>query len=688
MADNIIGSFLVALGFDDAAATSMVTKTKKSMADYERAVKQAEKNIEDAKWAAAKSGEEIAKLTRETNLRLAREALQNAKDQEKREKDAADKRKEHNRKLLADFEKLALAAGAAATAIGYAVAKITGAFDNLYFQAQRSGTSVQSLKALGYAFSQTGGTAQQAGQAVDSFTAALRNNPGLRQFVKDLGVDGNLQGADKLIATLDALKKEPYEVGVQHAGMLGISEDTFNQYVRQGDALKRYRDEYNATARSLGVDSDKAAEAATSFQRTLSRLQATVSALSDKLLISLAPALQKIAQRFQDWIAANPEKVEKILDGISRALTWVAEKAEQFGEWILGSGGDLLMKRWENFAERVERVARAVELIATGISKVLGLVERLSGTRTPWGDRDRLISGLNQIEAERGGGGGGSGGDGGGGSDDRSWWQRHAPRALGGRDAPSLGTQDAVPGAAGTYRPQRTLTERDLSDGVVNTIAGEARLGTAGGADAVINNMFNRLGTTAWGPGRDLHDVARAPGQYAGYRQANEAEAKYIRDRIRAIAAGSVPDNTNGSNSFRASWYRGPWYQRYGVHGRDVGGNTFAYDPNFRNGPYAPYTTPRTTAPATAAPTAPARTPGNFDPNNIDPANLTPPAPAAASPTTNNNNNTNNRSVQQNINNNVTIQGAGDPRQMGRIMEGSLSRVHSLALSNAQSAVV
>ncbi|MRI57679.1 hypothetical protein D8770_27810 [Methylobacterium sp. DB1607] len=149
------------------------------------------------------------------------------------------------------------------------------------------------------------------------------------------------------------------------------------------------------------------------------------------------------------------------------------------------------------------------------------------------------------------------------------------------------------PEAAGKYRPQRTLTDRDLSDAVVNTIAGEARLKSPGGADAVINNMFNRLGTKGWGPSRDLHDVARAPGQYEGYRRATEAEATFIRDRIRAIASGGVPDNTNGANSFRASWYRGPWYRRHGHKGKDIAGNTFAFDPSIPNGPYAPYPSPR-----------------------------------------------------------------------------------------------
>ncbi|MRI57724.1 hypothetical protein D8770_28070 [Methylobacterium sp. DB1607] len=156
----------------------------------------------------------------------------------------------------------------------------------------------------------------------------------------------------------------------------------------------------------------------------------------------------------------------------------------------------------------------------------------------------------------------------------------------------------APPEAAGKYRPQRQLTDRDLSDGVIKTIAGEARMSSREGIDAVINNMFNRLGTKGWGPSRDLHDVAFARGQYegAGKGRPSAAQAEYIRERIRAIASGGVPDNTGGANSFRASWYRGRWWQRYGRYGKNIGGNTFGFVPGTANGPYAPYKEPKAVA--------------------------------------------------------------------------------------------
>lgn len=159
------------------------------------------------------------------------------------------------------------------------------------------------------------------------------------------------------------------------------------------------------------------------------------------------------------------------------------------------------------------------------------------------------------------------------------------------------GTEVAPPGPPGTYRPQYKLSDADLSDAVVNKIAGEA-LRSKSSTDAVINNMFNRLGTKTYGPSGNLREVALAPGQYAAPGTPTDAKrAEFIRSRIRAIASGSEPDITGGSNEFRAAWYRGPWYQRH----RDaavIGGNRFAFNPRGGRGPYTPYETPRSPADA------------------------------------------------------------------------------------------
>lgn len=153
-----------------------------------------------------------------------------------------------------------------------------------------------------------------------------------------------------------------------------------------------------------------------------------------------------------------------------------------------------------------------------------------------------------------------------------------------------------APEKPGQYRPEYPLGEADLDQRVINTIAGEVSTKNPEGVDAVVNNMLNRVGAKGWGPSKNLLEVARAPGQYAGYRKAGEAESEFVRSRIKAIASGGVPDNTEGANSYRAeSYYRqtmgrgkGYWAGRADI-GPNVGGNRYAFESGFPNGPYAPF---------------------------------------------------------------------------------------------------
>lgn len=183
------------------------------------------------------------------------------------------------------------------------------------------------------------------------------------------------------------------------------------------------------------------------------------------------------------------------------------------------------------------------------------------------------------------------------------------PLAPGARVSPMDGVASRLPGigkagdgrmnarapeGSGLYRPEYKLGEADLDQRVLNTIAGEVSTKNGEGVDAVVNNMLNRVGSKGWGRSGNLLEVARAPGQYAGYRRAAPGESEFIRSRIRAIASGGVPDNTGGSNSYRAeSYYRGEGRNRTWARtseiGPNVGGNRYGFVRGARNGPYAPY---------------------------------------------------------------------------------------------------
>lgn len=743
--DSTISSFLVALGFE--VNQGSLNNAKKSVADYEKAVVDAEEAIEDARWKGANTQEEVAKLSREANLKEARAALAAAQEREKAEKDAAQKRQERNKEFISGLSRLALAATAAATAISYAVNRVTQSFDHLGFVSARTGSSVQNLNSLAYAFKQVGGSSQQAIGLVENFAKAIRENSGVKGFVESLGVDMTKDASDQVLDTFRVLQTHGYDAGSREAALAGISEENYKLLTQYVDQLDRYRDEYNKLTGSLGVNSKEAADASMAFQRSLTRLQATASALGDKLMVSLAPALQGVVDKFQAWISANPEKVEHIMKGISDALIWLAEKVKQFVEYIAGGNGDEMLKRWDAFAGRVERVAHNVERIVSGLAKLFGFVERLSGYGTGvLGNPRRTAELLDGLRTGQDGGAGvvvAPGGPAGPVRDTRTWYERHAPTILGGkpdpnapasersgirrrgdRNAEAFGRLNPRPAEGpGKYRPQYNVGEADLSQRTADIIAGEAIRKNPESIDAVINNMLNRVGSKGWGPSKNLLDVATAPGQYeAAWKgaKASPAETEFIRSRIKAIASGGVPDNTKGANSYRAeSYYRGEgrdktWAKTLGINGTVVGGNRYTYDPSAANGPYAPYATPKDVLPPKAegakdfpvkitAPKIEVKggdggsnaapeihlpgVPRMMQMPGFDAKDYMKPAPEA-SPSVVNNGGSTSKVFNQTFNQKTTVSGAENPRQAAAIMESAFGRMHNLALANAQSATV
>jgi hypothetical protein len=270
---------------------------------------------------------------------------------------------------------LALAVGAAATAVVAAVARIASQFDTLYYTSQRTGASVQNIKGLGYAFSQLGGSASQAVGTLESFTKALRNNPGLTNFVKGIGVNVNQDKAKVLTDVIDKLAQKPYYIGAQQAEMLGISEESFNLMVKNRAELARYRAEYDRTARTVGLNNDEAAKASRAFNDALISLRATATAVAEKIGTDLAPVITRYLNMLRDWIAANPDKIEAAIKQVIAvaealvttsaslvlALKPVGEMFQHIAETLTGKDG--LQASMELFA---------VFLVTTWLTRILG----------------------------------------------------------------------------------------------------------------------------------------------------------------------------------------------------------------------------------------------------------------------------------------------------------------------------
>lgn len=103
------------------------------------------------------------------------------------------------------FKAGAAVEGAAAVILGF-TAQISKGLDDLYWQAQRTGATANSIKSLGYAVKQAGGDINGFNQSVERLGAFLRNTPGGEGFLKNIGVqtrdaNGNLRDTASLVAS-------------------------------------------------------------------------------------------------------------------------------------------------------------------------------------------------------------------------------------------------------------------------------------------------------------------------------------------------------------------------------------------------------------------------------------------------------------------------------------------------------
>ncbi|MCJ2138463.1 hypothetical protein [Methylobacterium sp. E-066] len=665
----------------------------------------------------------------ETNLKEARAALAAAEQKEKAEQEATRKREARHKDFMAGMSRLALAATAMATAVSYATNRVTKAFDHLGFVSARTGASVQSLNSLSYAFKQVGGSSEQAVSFVENFAKAIRENSGVKSYVQSLGVDMTKDAADQALDTVRALNKHPYDVGFREAGLAGISEENYKLVTDYIKKLDEYRAEYDATTKSLGVNSKEAADASMAFQRTLTRLQATVSALGDKLMVSLAPALEAIVKRFQDWISANPEKVEHIMTGISNAVVWLAEKLGAMVTWFAGNEGDAFMKRWDAFADRVKSIANAFETIFGVLKKIAG-VTHLS---TILGAYDKTIGGIMAGPAafEKANGGPGvvigSGGPVGPVRDDRSLYERFAPKSWGGKPDPN-----APADPRGGLRARAARAMRGDQSGGVAANPGAYKdvldhIARSEGTAKYPNGGYDTsLGYGRYLPGRQEQklttktlDEILALGNYMRRQPGNpnsSAMGRYqivgdtLRDQMRKLGLKSTDlfdektQDRIGANLARqrganSTGLRNEWASLVGANNRIAVELMQKVDPKASTVPLdrVAQSSIQVTSPkievkgadgSSAAPQI--HVPGlpkMMQMPDFNVADYMKPLSPGANSVVNNGGSTS-KSVNQTFNQTTTINGAENPRQAARIMESAFGNMHSLALQNAQSATV
>jgi hypothetical protein len=258
-----------------------------------------------------------------------------------------------------------------------AVAKMLGGYDQFHFIAQRTGAAVGQIKGLGYAFDQVGSSAEQALSAIESFAKARRSNPGVNDLIRSMNVSTRGDSVDVLSNSIDAIAaNHPRYTGAQIASQLGISEEQYETFSRYRKEIKAFREEYAKIQSDLKVNSDETSRASANISKSWNSVIAVLGVLTEKLYTQLAPVLERIVNGFKSWLAANPEKVEAILQGIARAAEAVGQAIIKFGDWISDEDNQKkVLDFWTNVYGRIEKITSIIGTLLGLLTKLMSVFD-------------------------------------------------------------------------------------------------------------------------------------------------------------------------------------------------------------------------------------------------------------------------------------------------------------------------
>lgn len=259
----------------------------------------------------------------------------------------------------------AVAAGAtlAAGALGVAVKGAIDHADALAKSAQKAGVTVEALSRLEFAAklsdvsleSLTGGLQKLSKTMADAVVTPTSN---AATAFKALGIelknnDGTLRKSDQVLADV-ADRFSRMEDGSTKTALsmilLGRSGAELIPLLNSGaDGLKRYADESDRLGATI---SGKTAKAAEEFNDTLTRIQAIMEGVVNKVMEAALPALQSLAD-----MLASPEFAQAAQD----LAKWIVEAMNA----VIGAV-TLAVNKISQFSGEIAKVARLAADIASG----------------------------------------------------------------------------------------------------------------------------------------------------------------------------------------------------------------------------------------------------------------------------------------------------------------------------------
>lgn len=209
-----------------------------------------------------------------------------------------------------------------------AVDKFTSLGDSIDKASKRAGVGVESLQKLRYAAGLGGMSADQMDKALSKLTdnmgkAARGENKNLAAIFKRLGISlkdskGQIRDAADVMRNLaQAVKNNESPTVRMRILTAAFGEELAKRMIPVLEGGAKSLDDMGEQASKLGLvmDQDMVAKSA-HLTDTLSTFSQVVDGVSAQVGAALAPTIEGIVSRMQDWLVANKDLIAQRLDGL------------------------------------------------------------------------------------------------------------------------------------------------------------------------------------------------------------------------------------------------------------------------------------------------------------------------------------------------------------------------------------
>ena len=287
-----------------------------------------------------------------------------------------------------------------------AVDKFTSLGDSIDKASKRAGVGVESLQKLRYAAGLGGMSADQMDQALSKLTdnmgkAARGENKNLAAIFKRLGISlkdskGQIRDAADVMRNLaQAVKNNESPAVRMRILTAAFGEELSRRMIPVLEGGAQSLDDMGEQASKLGLvmDQDMVAKSA-HLTDTLSIFSQVVDGVSAQVGAALAPTIEGIVSRMQDWVVANKDLIAQRLDGlfdkVSKAIAEVDFEKVVDGvfdfidgvmEFVDSVGG------WENIIKgfgALLGVSLVGDLLSVG-KELYGVGAAVTAAFGPWG---------------------------------------------------------------------------------------------------------------------------------------------------------------------------------------------------------------------------------------------------------------------------------------------------------------